>query len=327
MEKSPELSVIIPLYNEQESIPHLLRELLPICDATRKESEVILVDDGSSDQTYALLLVAAEKDARLKVIRLSRNFGQQAAYSAGIDYCRGDMTILMDGDLQYPPSMIPTFLQYAHEGYDIVIGERLENRQNTPLREWIGRRTYKLLSRITGLEFRNACDFGLYQRSTISVLRQLPEKDRFLRGMLQWIGFKKIYIPYVAEQRRYGVPKYTLRRLVGLIMSGVTSFSAFPLRIAFWVGILTTLVSVAFGLFVVYYHFTHSNPAIAGWASTILVIMIVGSVQLLILGVMGEYMYKMFNEIKGRPQYIIATTKNINTDMAECGVYGAISIR
>lgn len=318
----PHLSVVIPLFNEEEVLPLLIKELKSNCDALGKSYEIIFVNDGSTDNTAGLLRVFAHEDLKIKVIQFSRNFGHQAAFNAGIDFAGGDVVITMDGDLQHPPRLIKDFIKEAEIGFDIVIGERLYNKQNSAGREFLGKTIYRFLSIITNLEFRNVSDFALYKRSVISVLKRLPERERFLRGMVQWVGFKKKYIPYVVEERKAGVAKYTLKKLSGLVLSGLTSFSAFPLRISFWLGLVVFLASIAFGGYVVYDHYFHPNPLAAGYATISILVLLMGGVQFIFLGIIGEYLYKMFNEIKGRPLYIASRTINLNTDGVEDTPYG-----
>lgn len=322
LSKKPELSLVIPLFNEEEVIPLLLSELKKVCRQTGKSYEIILVDDGSQDATFTLLSQLAAKDLRLKILRFSRNFGHQAAFSAGLDLAQGKWTITMDGDLQHPPALIPQLIKAAEEGHDLVIGERLSNKQNSRWREWIGRRFYAWLSAISHLEFRNVSDFVLYNSRALAVLRRLPEKERFLRGLVQWIGFKKKYLPYTVEERRAGQPKYTAKKLLGLILSGVTSFSAFPLRLSFWVGLVVFVFSIGFSIYVVFDHYLNPNPLIAGWATVVILVLMLGSVQLMVLGIVGEYLSKMFNEIKGRPQYVVAETLNVDPQHIRETPYG-----
>ncbi|OGN09693.1 MAG: hypothetical protein A3C61_02745 [Candidatus Yanofskybacteria bacterium RIFCSPHIGHO2_02_FULL_39_10] len=326
MSKSIDLSIVIPLFNEQEVIPFLIKELNRTGSALGKNYEVILVDDGSTDDTFEMIKKVADQDSRFKVIKFSRNFGHQAAFNVGIDFAQGNMVLTMDGDLQHPPSLIPTFIKYAEEGHDIVIGERLDNRQNSKLREVGGRGFYKLMSAITNLEFRNVSDFALYKRPVVNALKKLPERERYLRGMIQWIGFKKKYVPYVVESRKAGKPKYNIKKLTKLVLSGVTSFSAFPLRLAFWAGLFVLFVSIVFSGYVIIDHYVNPNPLIAGWATLVILVLFLGSIQLMVLGVVGEYMYKMFNEVKGRPLYIVSETCNIKNDSIVETPYGIHSL-
>ena len=322
MSKSIDLSIVIPLFNEEEVIPFLIQEINKVGATISKNYEVILVDDGSTDNTFELVKKAADKDPQIKVIKFSRNFGHQAAFNVGIDFARGDMVLTMDGDLQHPPSLIPSFIKHAEDGHDIVIGERLDNKQNSKLREAGGRGFYKLMSAITNLEFRNVSDFALYKRPVVNALKKLPERERYLRGMIQWVGFKKKYVPYVVESRKAGKPKYDVKKLTRLVLSGITSFSAFPLRLAFWAGLFVLLVSIVFSAYVVADHYFNPNPLAAGYATIILAVLFLGSVQLIVLGIVGEYMYKMFNEVKGRPLYIVSETCNIEGEDVKETPYG-----
>lgn len=310
-----ELSIVAPLFNEEEVLPLFLKEVISVCESTKKEYEIILVDDGSRDKTFKLAEEEAQKNKKIKVISFSRNFGHQPAFCAGLNLSRGDMVVTMDGDLQHPPKLIPEFIRQAELGGDIIIGERLANKQNSAIREFFGRTFYKLLSAITNLEFKNVSDFALYKRNAVLALKSLPEKERFLRGLVQWVGFKKVYVPYVVENRKAGSPKYTVKKLFGLIMSGVTSFSAFPLRLAFWMGSIIFVFSIVFSGYVVWDHYANPNPFLVGWATLVILVLFFGSVQLIILGIVGEYLYKMFNEVKGRPQYIISETRNIEKEV------------
>jgi polyisoprenyl-phosphate glycosyltransferase len=309
-----ELSIIAPLFNEEEVLPLFLKEVIRVCDTTKKEYEIILVDDGSKDKTFELAEEEAKKNKKIKVVRFSRNFGHQPAFGAGLNLAQGDMVVTMDGDLQHPPKLIPEFIKYAESGSDIVIGERMKNEQNSAIRDFAGKMFYKFLSTITNLEFKNVSDFALYKKKAVLALRSLPEKERFLRGLVQWVGFRKTYVPYIVENRKAGSPKYTAKKLFGLIMSGVTSFSAFPLRMAFWVGLLAFLSSIVFSGYVFWNHYTDPNPFLVGWATLVILVLIFGSIQLMVLGVIGEYLYKMFNEVKGRPTYIISETVNLNKE-------------
>ena len=312
--KGPYLSIVLPVFNEEENLPVLMEELYSVCNSLNKSYEIIFVDDCSQDRTSEILRRFADSDPRVKVLRFSRNFGHQAALSAGINATKGEMVVTMDSDLQHPTRFIPEFIKYAKDGFDIVIAERLSNEQNSFIREIVGRAIYKFLSLTTGLEFKNAGDFALYKKPVIKVFKDLPEKERFFRGLVQWVGFKKKYISYTAEARKFGRSKYSMRRLAGFILNGVTSFSAFPLRLAFWIGSVIFIGSMGYGISVVVERFLYPDAFISGLSALILVVLALGSIQLMVLGVVGEYLYKMFNEIKGRPMYIIAEAKNLEEE-------------
>src|SRR3989338_4098305 len=309
------LSVVLPIYNEEKSLPELMKELCSVCDSLGKSYEIIFVNDCSTDKTYEMLCQYAEKDKRIKVIRFSRNFGHQAALSAGIDASSGELVVTMDSDLQHPPQVILEFVKQAEAGHDIVIGERVANEQNSFFRKVAGRVIYKFLSVTTGLEFKNAGDFVLYKRRVVDVIKKLPEREKFFRGLAQWVGFKKKYVPYTVMARKYGQP-LSVKRLFSFILNGVTSFSAFPLRLSFWIGLLIFLISVGYGLSVVIEKYLYPENLVEGLSPLTLIVLALGSIQLMVIGIMGEYLYKMFNEIKGRPVYIIAETKNLENDRA-----------
>ena len=308
---TPYLSVVLPIFNEEKSLPELMRELYSVCDSLKRDYEIIFVDDCSRDRTPEILNQYANKDPRIKIIRFSRNFRHQAAISAGLDASRGEFVVTMDSDLQHPPLVIPEFIKQAESGYDIVIGERVANKQNPFVREMVGRFIYKFLSVATGLEFKNAGDFVLYKRPVVNVIKGLPEREKFFRGLAQWVGFKKKYVSYAVRSRKFGQGNST-KGLARFILNGVTSFSAFPLRISFWIGLFIFLISVGYGVSVVIEKILYPENLIEGLSSLTIVVLALGSVQLMVIGVMGEYLYKMFNEIKGRPVYIIAETKNLD---------------
>lgn len=310
MSDKPYLSIVLPIYNEERSLPELMEELYHACNSLNKNYEIVFVNDCSTDKTYEMLCDYAAKDKRIKIIRFSRNFGHQAAISAGLNASRGEFVVTMDSDLQHPPQVIPEFIKQAGEGYDIVIGERIANKQNSFFREATGRIIYKFLSVATGLEFKNAGDFALYKRQVVDVIKNLPEREKFFRGLAQWVGFNKKYIPYTVRARKFG-RGVSVTRLARFVLNGVTSFSAFPLRLSFWMGLFIFLVSVGYGLSVIIEKILYPENLIEGLSALTIVVLALGSVQLMVIGVMGEYLYKMFNEIKGRPVYIIAETKNI----------------
>src|SRR3989338_6945694 len=305
------LSVVLPIFNEEESLAELMGELYSVCNSLNKEYEIIFVDDNSSDRTPEILKQYADKDPRVKVIRFSRNFRHQAAISAGLDASSGEMVVTMDSDLQHPPKVILEFIKQAESGYDMVIAERTANEHNSFLREAMGKAIYKFLSLSTGLEFKNAGDFILYKRSVVEVIKNLPEREKFFRGLVQWVGFKKKYVPYAVRFRKFGRGT-SIKGLAKFILNGVTSFSAFPLRLSFWLGGIIFVFSVGYGLEVVVEHFLCPNSFINGFTALVIVVLALGSIQLMVIGVIGEYIYKMFNEIKGRPVYIIAEKKNLD---------------
>lgn len=307
----PYLSIVLPIYNEEESLPLLMEELYSVCNSLNKNYEIIFVDDCSNDKTPEILNRYADKDSRIKIIRLSRNFRHQAALSAGIDASSGELVVTMDSDLQHPPHVILEFIKQAESGYDMVIAERVANEHNSFLREAVGKAIYKFLSVTTGLEFKNAGDFILYKKKVVNVIKSLPEREKFFRGLAQWVGFKKKYVSYKVRARKFGKGA-SVKWLARFILNGITSFSAFPLRLSFWLGMIIFIISIGYGIEVVAEHFLYPGSFFNGFTALVIVVLALGSIQLMVMGIIGEYLYKMFNEIKGRPVYIIAEKKNLD---------------
>jgi dolichol-phosphate mannosyltransferase len=301
-----QLSIVVPALNEAEGIPTLIERLEEAVTPLRISYEIIIIDDGSTDGTFSVVSEKNVSNPHVKGISFSRNFGHQAALNAGLDAATGEAVITMDADLQHPPILIPKMYQLFKDGYDVVLGERQHNKQKGTLNSFLGSLFYFFLNKVSDFEIRaNVADFNLYSRPVVETLKKLPEKERFLRGLVQWVGFQKTYIPYIADDRVQGVSKYTFLKMMKLAITGITSFSAFPLRLAWWMGSLISFSGFAYGLYIVYEYFFNPERIITGWTSSIIVFLIIGGVQLLILGIMGEYLFKIFYEIKGRPAYIV----------------------
>jgi len=309
MQEKINLSVVIPAYNEAQNLPILIGRLVEAISPLSLNYEIIIVDDGSNDNTKEILNSERAKNGSVKAIHLSRNFGHQAALNAGMDYSSGEAVVTMDGDLQHPPELIGQMHKEFKNGFDLILGERISSKENNIAKNQLSGLFYFIINKISDFEIRaNVADFNLYSRSVINILKQLPEKDRFLRGLVQWVGFKKIYVKYEADKRYKGVSKYSLKKMIKLAISGITSFSAFPLRISWWAGLTISLSGFVYGAYILYEYFFDRSQIIAGWTSLTIVMLIIGGTQLMILGMMGEYLFKIFYEIKGRPLYIIRST-------------------
>jgi dolichol-phosphate mannosyltransferase len=301
----PELSVVVPLYNEQENLPELHHRLSAAIDPLRIEYELVFVNDGSHDDTPRMLDERQAEDSHLLVLHLSRNFGHQAAVSAGIDAARGRAVLVMDGDLQDPPEVIPDFLAMWRQGHDVVYAVRQARKEGWFMR--LGYSAfYRLLSAISDVEIPlDSGDFGLMDRRVVEALKTLPERKRFVRGLRTFVGFRQVGLAYERPARRAGQPKYRLRGLINLALDGLISFSSYPLRLATCLGLIT----IAVGLLITVWVLTdalinHTGPR--GWASTIVIVLFMGAVQLISLGIVGEYVRLIFLETKGRPTYIVA---------------------
>lgn len=309
MPETYDLSVVVPAYNEAGNIPLLTARLAEVLSSLVSNYEIIIVDDGSVDGTAQIVHDLQQRDRRIKLICLSRNFGHQAALHAGLDYSLGKAVVTIDADLQQPPELIKKMFQEYKNGYDLVLGERVFNNDGRKIKNTFSRLFYFILNKISNVEFRSSvADFNLYDRKVIDVLKKMPEKDRFLRGLAQWVGFQKTYIQYEADRRNSGVSKYGINKMFKLAITGITSFSAFPLRLAWWFGLLVTLSGVIYGTYILVEYIYFPERLIAGWTSLIIAVLIIGGAQLIILGIIGEYLFKMFYEVKGRPLYIVNYT-------------------
>lgn len=299
------LSLVVPVFDEAESLPALHGRLAQVLDAIDIDAEIIVVDDGSRDATPLILAEIADADERVVDVRLSRNFGHQAAVSAGLDHARGDAVIVIDGDLQDPPELIPRMLDLWREGHDVVYAVRRTRQESLALR-WAYGLFYRLLRAVSDLDIPlDSGDFCLMDRKVISALQHMPERARFLRGLRTFVGFRQIGLEYDRPARARGRSKYTLRKLLGLAIDGIVSFSAAPLRIVTHLGIATALTAFLLAAWVLLDALI-TQTAPRGWASTLLVVLFLGSVQLIGLGIIGEYLRLIFVETKRRPTYVLA---------------------
>lgn len=301
---TPLVSVVAPVFNEHETLEELHRRLTATL-APLDSYEIVLVDDGSTDGSWDRLLELAARDARVRLLRLSRNFGHQAALSAGLDAARGDAVVLMDADLQDPPELIPQLLEKWREGFDVVYAVRGDREGETRLRLASISLFYRLLHRISPTEIpQNVGDFRLLSRRAADAVSAMPERARFLRGMTGWIGFRQTGVPYTREARFAGASKYPPSKLVRLAFDGITSFSTAPIKLVTALGFALVVFCVGVLAWTLYVRFfTSDHPQ--GWTSVIAVVLLLGGVQLLSLGVIGQYVARIFDETKGRPVYLV----------------------
>ncbi len=303
------LSIAIPLYNEQEVLPELLRRVGAVLDQVPGgPHEIVVVDDGSSDDTPRLLDAASDADLRLVVVTLSRNFGHQAALTAALDHARGDAVVLMDGDLQDPPEAVPLFLAQHMAGYDVVYAQRVQRKES-----WLLKLSYFLFYR---LAFRladlrlplDAGDFGLMSRRVVDEIRAAPERNRYLRGLRVWAGFRQIGVPVERDARFAGTSKYSVLKLLRLASDGIFAFSIVPLRAAALVGAAAIALSVLFALYAVYARvFLSQSPA--GFTAITILVTFLSGVNIFFVGVIGEYVGRIYEEVKARPVYVVGRLK------------------
>jgi len=305
------VSIVIPCLNEQDSIEPLLARLVPVLGEFTSRFEIILIDDGSSDETAARILEARERDDRVKLLQLSRNFGHQIALSAGLEHAMGDVVISMDGDLQHPPELIPSLLEKWREGSDVVITIRDETEDASWAKRTTSRLFYRFLNAVTGLRLpEGAADFRLLSRKALDALCRCGDQDRFLRGLVQWIGFPQAAVHYRADARHAGKSTYTWRRMMRFAMDAALSFSLVPLRGAILMGLFTVGAGVLYGLYVLWVRL-FTTEAVAGWSSLMIVVLVLGGAQLTVLGIIGEYLGRTFSTVKNRPLYVVARTEGI----------------
>lgn len=319
------VSVVAPVYNEREGIERFFTELMAVLASLPYDLTVVLVDDGSTDGTAEVLdrLHDAHPD-QLTVLHLSRNFGHQAALTAGMDYAEGDAVICMDADLQHPPSLIPAMLDRWREGFDIVHTVRRQTVGGKPLKDLTARIFYALLDWLSSTPIEpNAADFRLLSRRVADVFRRdLRERDRFVRGLVTWVGFPSCRLEFDAAPRLAGVTKYTLRKMLSFARTGLVSFSKVPLKVASILGLVVTTISALYALFAVASYLFFRTAVMPGWASTIVVVTFLGGCQLLFLGLLGEYIGTIFDETKARPLYLVAELRRASRGDGTTGPRG-----
>ncbi|MCG6930411.1 MAG: glycosyltransferase family 2 protein [Desulfofustis sp.] len=301
------LSIIIPVYNEADNIHTLYNEISNnIKTITNKE--LIFINDGSSDHTLEQIQALQQVDPSVHFINFSRNFGHQCALKAGLELCSGDVVISIDGDLQHPPSLLPLLLDKWKDGYDVVITIREELPGGNFFKRFTSHNFYRLLAKISDLRLKpGSADFRLLDRKVVDVLKRFEEIDIFYRGFVAWSGFKQYEISYVPEKRKSGATKYTTAKMIRLALNGLLGFSTLPLRLVTLTGLVISLVSFTYGFYAICIKI-FSDSAISGWASIMTGIYFLGGVQLLCIGICGEYIGRIFMQVKKRPHYIIAET-------------------
>ncbi len=301
----PLLSLVVPVFNEEESIDLFLRSVEPFLEQAGLRFEIVFVNDGSRDDTLAHLLDCSALDPRIRVVNLSRNFGKEAALTAGIDHARGDILIPMDIDLQDPPDLFGPFIERWREGYDIAYGVRSARTWDTATKRLSARWFYWAFNTMSPVRIpSNVGDFRLIDRRAIEVLRQLPERNRFMKGLFAWVGFNAIGVPYERPPRAAGASKFNFWRLWNFALDGVVSFSTVPLRASFYGGLAIAAVAVLYALFIIgrVLIFGIDTP---GYASLLIAVLSLGAIQLVSIGIIGEYLGRLFLEVKGRPIYVV----------------------
>lgn len=304
---SCEISIVVPLYNEEGNVAVLIQRIESAVKSISSSFEIILVDDGSRDKTFITCQDLAKNNPQLKIISLSRNFGHQIALTAGIQHAVGGLIVSLDGDLQHPPELIPDLVKKAKEGFDIVNTIRVETKDAGLMKRVSSKGFYKIINRLSDTKIiEGAADFRLMTRKAADSFLLLEERDRFTRGLISWMGFNQAFVTFQADVRLSGKSKYTIRKMFRFALNGVTSFSSRPLRISFYIGLIISMLGMIYALYALIMYF--KGETIQGWASLTIVVLLMGGVQLISIGIIGEYLSRVYNEVKRRPLYMIKSS-------------------
>ena len=299
------ISLVAPIFNEEENLPEFRRRVSAALDATSEAWEMVLVNDGSGDSSGSLIRKFHGEDPRIKLVNLSRNFGHQPAVTAGIHFARGDCVVLMDGDLQDPPEVIPQLVAKWREGFKVVLAERTD-RQEQGVRGLGFKLFYPLLRKLSDLPTPDAGIFGLMDRTVVKQFNLLPERNRFIPGLRTWLGFKQVSVPYARQSRAAGAPKQSFSRLIKYAMDAMISFSYKPLRMATYIGFLASAAAMLLALYYFVTFFLFHKQAGSGFTTVVLCVLFLGGTQLISIGILGEYIGRIYEEIKQRPLYIVS---------------------
>lgn len=311
MSARPTLSLVLPIYNEEPVIPELHKRLAAFLGDVGESWEVIFVDDGSRDRSREMLRALAEQEPRYKVVGFARNFGHQIAITAGVDYAEGEAVVVMDADLQDPPEVVKAMIDKWREGFDVVYAVRTKREGETFFKKVTAAAFYRLLRKMIRIDIPlDAGDFRLMSRQVVIALRSLRETHRFVRGMVSWVGFKQTAVYYERPARFAGETKYPLRKMMRFAIDGVTSFSTVPLRFATWLGMLAGVIAIGAAFWALWTKF-FGTGVVPGWTTLMMLVAFGSSAQLLMTGILGEYIGRIYEEVKRRPLYLVSEERNL----------------
>jgi polyisoprenyl-phosphate glycosyltransferase len=303
----PKYSLVIPVYNEESMIPELYRRVSAVMDGLDDTAELILINDGSRDRTLQLLRELHERDERVVYLGLARNFGHQIAVTAGLNYVRGKVIIVLDADLQDPPELIPEMLKLWQQGYQVVYAQRTKRVREGWFKRLCAYVFYRLLKQLANVDIpTDTGDFCLMDRQVVDLLNQMPERNRYVRGLRSWVGFNQTAIKFERDLRFAGEVKYTFTKSFALAVNGLVSFSSIPLRLSTYLGLFSAVAAIMMGILVLYWRIFTPNSTLTGFATIAIAIFFLGAVQLISIGILGEYIGRIYEEVKGRPLYTLA---------------------
>jgi glycosyltransferase involved in cell wall biosynthesis len=307
----PTLSMVVPCYNESEVLPFFYERTTKVVESCNIDYEIIFINDGSEDQTLDIISTLCKNNQRVKLIDLSRNFGKEIAMTAGIDFACGDAVILIDADLQDPPELIPDMISYWRNGYDVVYATRIKRDGETYFKKISAQAFYWLIARLSNVRIpENTGDYRLMSRRAIEAVKQFQEQHRFMKGLFSWIGYRQVSIPYHRAPRLAGSTKWNYWRLWNFAIEGITSFSYGPLRVASYLGIVTAFFAIGYATILIMKVIIRGRD-VPGYASIMVTMLFLGAVQLITLGIIGEYLGRIFNEVKRRPLYLVQQLSGI----------------
>jgi dolichol-phosphate mannosyltransferase len=313
----PKYSLIVPIYNEEENLPELYRRVSAVMDRLEVEgsAELVLINDGSRDNSLKLMRELHQRDPRVCYLSLARNFGHQIAVSAGLNFVRGQAIAILDADLQDPPELIPDLIAKWQQGYQVVYAQRTKRRKEGWFKRLSAYVFYRLLKRLADVDIpSDTGDFCLMDRQVVDLLNQMPERNRYIRGLRSWVGFRQTAVLFERDPRFAGEVKYTLRKSFSLALNSLISFSKVPLRLATYLGLLSAVFSIAMAVLVLYWRLYQPHSPLTGFAAIAIAVFFLGSVQLVCIGILGEYIGRIYEEVKGRPLYTLAEVAGFEGD-------------
>ncbi len=307
-EFSPQLSLIVPVYNESSNLDLFYERVLKVLKPLNLSYEILFIDDGSKDDSLEKLLEIRGRDSKVKVVQFSRNFGKEIAVSAGLDLAEGKAAIPIDADLQDPPELIPSLIEKWKAGYDVVYAKRTKRMGESWLKRWTASLFYRLIAKMTNIDIpEDAGDYRLLSRAAVEQLKRLRERHRFMKGLFTWVGFKQTAVFFERDPRYSGKTKWNYWKLWNFAIEGITSFSYIPLQAASYLGLLVSVFAFFYGVFIIVFKLLH-GIAVPGYASLMAAVLFLGGIQLLTLGILGEYIGRIYDEVKQRPLYVIHKT-------------------